>query len=334
MSLDEHFAHPDAWPFLLLVPLTVLLLWGFDRARSRKLERAVGPRVTALAAERSGGRRGTRRTLFTAALTLAMIAMLQPLWGEAARVVEQRGVDIVVCLDVSRSMLARDLLPDRLGRARAEIRALAKLADGDRIGLVVFAGDARLLVPLTRDRQTFADLVERATPLSIERGGTDLGAALSAALDALPADAGEHEVVLLLTDGEDHAGRGLRAARLCAERGITVHTVGFGSELGAKIPVDVEGGEAFLRDRSGNEVVTSMSPDTLREMASVTGGGFVDAHAESNALLRVYDDRIEPMARKAFESEERRARKNRYQWPLMAAILLWLWGLCMADRRR
>jgi Ca-activated chloride channel family protein len=248
------------------------------------------------------------------------------------REVEQRGVDILVCLDVSQSMLARDLPPSRLARARHEISALAERAAGDRLGLVVFAGEARLAVPLTRDRESFRELVGLADPLAVERGGTDLGAALGTALEALRGQTGEHEVVLLLTDGEDHEGRGLRVARTCRDRNVTVHAVGFGSELGAKIPIAGEGGEEFLRDRSGADVVTRMNATTLRRIAEATGGEYVDVHART--LPELYEQRILPMARKLFETEERRAKENRFQWPLLAAFLLWILELCLGDRRR
>ncbi|MBW2415609.1 MAG: VWA domain-containing protein [Deltaproteobacteria bacterium] len=325
---------PEALPFLLLAPLVWLSLWALDRARRRRFARVVGPRAPALAADLSRGRRRLQRVLFATALLLALLALLQPVWGDVTREVEQRGVDILVCLDVSQSMLARDLAPSRLERARREIAALAARATGDRLGLVVFAGEARLAVPLTRDRESFQELIGLADPLSVERGGTDLGAALATALEALKGQTGEHEVVLLLTDGEDLEGRGLRVSNRCRERNVTVHTIGFGSALGAKIPIAGEGGEAFLRDRSGTDVVSKLDASTLRRIAEATGGGFRDAHARPHALPELYEQRILPMARKSFERDERRAKENRFQWPLLAAFLLWILDPCLGDRRR
>jgi Ca-activated chloride channel family protein len=326
---------PEALPILLLAPLVGLALWALDRGRARRLVRAVGPRAAALAADLSRGRRRLQRVLFASALLLALLAMLQPVWGDATRDVEQRGVDILVCLDVSRSMLARDVAPSRLERARREISALAERATGDRLGLVVFAGQARLAVPLTRDRDSFRELTELADPLSVERGGSDLGAALETALEALKGKTGEHEALVLLTDGEDLEARGLRAAQACRERDVAVHCIGFGSTLGAKIPVPSrEGGETFLRDRAGVDVVSTMDATTLRRIADVTGGDFVDAHARPSPLRELYERRILPMARKAFERDERRAKENRFQWPLLAAFLLWILVSCLGDRRR
>jgi len=328
VTLAEHFVAPQAWPLLLLVPLIALALWALDRRR--RLVRAVGPRAPALARELSSPRRRARRILFVLACALALMAILQPVWGESTADDDRRGVDILICLDVSRSMLARDLAPDRLERAKREITALAARSKRDRLGLVVFAGEARLAVPLTGDRTSFAELLALADPLSVERGGTDLGAALSMAREALRGGTGEHETVFLLTDGEDLMARGLRVAEQFSESGIAVHCLGLGTALGAKIPHD--GG--YLRDRSGTEVVSALDPATLRRIAEATGGEYVSAQDNPDALVSLYESRVAPMARKTFEAEERRSRDNRYQWPLLAAFLIWIVELCLGDRKR
>jgi len=329
--VSDLFARAQAWPLLLLVPVVALLLWALDHARSRRLVLAIGPRLRPLAGGWSAARRRIRRWLFLAALLLAGIAWLQPVWGEVTRTVEHRGVDVLVCLDVSRSMRARDADPDRLECARGAIRALAGHAAGDRLGLVAFAGEARLIVPLTRDRKSFVDLLAPVDTLSVERGGTDLGAALTTALGALPEEGGDQEVILLLTDGEDHGGSGLRAAQRCRARGVVVHTIGFGSQLGAKIPLP---GEGFLRDRDGNEVVSALDPATLRAIAEATGGVFTDGLASREPLVALYDAQVAPMARRLYASETRRLRENRFQWPLMLAFLLWIVELGLTEKRR
>jgi Ca-activated chloride channel family protein len=333
MSLRDLFAWPEALPVLLLVAVAWFLLRGLDRARARRLEQKVGPRVRTLAGELAEGQRRARRYIATLALLLALLALLQPVWGEGVRRVKQRGVDLLVCLDVSRSMLARDLSPSRLKRAQHEISTLAGQVRGDRLGLVVFAGEARLAVPLTQDMNSFVELVEQAGPLSGQRGGTDLGAALETALEVFEGQTGDHEAVFLLTDGEDHEERGLRAAEKCKEKNIRVLCVGFGSARGSKIAVEGEGGETFMRDGSGNEVVSAMDPESLRRIAGITGGEFVDADTRPLPLLKLYEKRMLPMARKAFEAEGGYERKNRFQWPLLAAFVLWIIGLCLTDRK-
>jgi Ca-activated chloride channel homolog len=329
MTWAESFVRPEAWPILLLAPLAAVALWRLDRAKTRRRERVLGPRARVLVPRLDRGR--WRRTLVVAAVFLASVAILQPMWGESTHTEEQRGVDILVCLDVSRSMLARDLPPGRLDRAKQEIRRLAESVRGDRLGLVVFAGEARLTVPLTQDRASFADLADLADPHVVGRGGTDLGEALTAALEALAGATGDHEVVILVTDGEDHAGRGLAVARMCAEKNITVHCVGLGSPRGAKIAIEDEGGEAFLRDRAGAEVISTMDPASLRRIAETTGGKFVDGGEQDQALVGLYEDRIVPMARKAFMAVERRERENRFQWTLLPAFLLWMLSVFVKD---
>jgi Ca-activated chloride channel family protein len=263
------------------------------------------------------------------------VAFLQPLGGEGLGNVAQRGVDVLVCLDVSRSMLARDLVPSRLERARREILALAERDEGDRLGLVAFAGTARLMAPLTRDAESFTEIVDLADPLSVDRGGTDIAAALELALSALGNATGAHEVVVVLTDGEDLEGRGQRAAAACKDRGIVVHCVGFGSARGGKIPVVGEDGtESFLVDAAGNEVVSVMDPVSLRRTAETTGGTYVSAAGREHALSELYDQRILPMAKKSFDGGGGNGRGNRFQWPLLCAFAFWILELCLTDRRR
>jgi Ca-activated chloride channel family protein len=268
------------------------------------------------------------------ALLLALLALLGPRWGEGPTRAAPRGVDVLVCLDVSRSMLARDVSPTRLDAAKAQLAALAERARGDRLGLVVFAGEARLSVPLTHDAASWLHMADLADPLAVARGGTDLGAALDAARTALGSTRGEHEVIVVLTDGEDHAGKGREAAARCRAQGFAVHCVGFGSPRGSKVPVEADGGEAFLRDREGHDVVSAHDPTTLRALAEAAGGHYLDATADPDALATLYRTRILPMARKAFDAEQREEREPRFQWPLLVAVLLWLLELAITDRRR
>ncbi len=350
-ELRELFLRPAAAPVLLLVPLAWVAWRRSDRSRARLLAGVLGPRARALASELSLRRRRLGRALAVAGLALACVALLQPAWGEVAG--EPPRSDILVCLDVSRSMLARDSIPasesgrprTRLESARAEIRALCERARGERLGLIAFAGEARLLVPFTADTEAFQELLELAEPESVERGGTDLGAALERALDVFETQALEKGTVLLVTDGEDHELRGLRAAERCRERGLSVHCLGLGSALGSKIPLTAElateearaAGEAFLSDRSGRQVISAMDPASLRALAEAGAGTFVEAGAEARALVRLYEERILPAATRApahVPGEPLLRRENRFQWPLLAAFVLWILELCLTDRRR
>ncbi len=326
------FERPDWLPVLMLAPLVWLGLHLCARARVRKSRAWLGDRAAWLSQDRAE-RRVLRRSLFVLAVLLLLVAALGPSFGERDDASAWRGVDVVVCLDVSRSMLARDLRPHRLAHAKAQIDALAKRVSGDRLGLVLFAGEARLVAPLTEDAASFAGLAEQAEPASVLRGGTDVAAALDTALLVLEASRGEQSAVLLLTDGEDLSGRSHTAADRCRERGVAVHCVGLGSERGSKIALPTRDGEAFLRDRGGRDVVSAMNASSLEQIAETTGGAFVVAD-ETDALVDVYERRILPMARVAYASSERGQRKNRFQWPLAAALFLFVLQLAWAGRPR
>ncbi|MEQ8763720.1 MAG: VWA domain-containing protein [Planctomycetota bacterium] len=331
--MSDLFIHSELL-WLLLLALGVLLVgWWSESRRERTLRRMIGPRHRVLTAERSPLRRRLRVIVAALGVLAASLAALGPAGGVSDRNVEQRGVDIVVCLDVSRSMLARDQAPTRLAAAQQEIRSLAERARGERLALVLFAGEARLSVPLTQDLDSFVEIAELADPYVLEKGGTDLGAALETALAALVGRTGEHETILLLTDGEDLEGRGLRVAETCRERGIRVHCLGFGSVRGGKITLEGEDGETFLTDDAGQEVVTALDPGSLRRIADATGGEFVYAASLEDPLAALYEKRVLPMARRAFDSDRRNERENLYAWPLAAALLLWLLELALGDRR-
>lgn len=328
----DWLAMPGAWPWLLAAPALWLLLQLRQRTRARQLAALLGPRADVLAREVAPGRRRLARSLTVAATLLAALALLQPRWGKGHGLAP-RGLDLVVCLDVSRSMLARDMAPSRLERAREELRALATRADGDRLALVAFAGEARLLVPLTPDRASFALLAAQADPLSVGRGGTDLAAALRTGLAAAAAGSGDHTALLLVTDGEDPDQRGLAAARECADAGLRVHCLVLGSLRGAKIPLAGPDGEVFLRDAGGAEVVSVPDRGGLRAIAEATGGELLEATAASGALTDLYDRRLVAAARATYQARARAEAVPRFQWPLLAAFLLWLCELCLSQRR-
>lgn len=332
MSLFDLFARPDRLVGVALAPVVWLALRALDAARARRLARAVGPRVGVLAAERHPRRRATRRALFCAGLACALVAFAHPVAGAASGPVDVRGVDLVVVLDVSRSMRARDVAPDRLGLAQREVRALAARAAGDRLALVVFAGEAVLAAPLTLDGGAVADLAELSDPTDVPRGGTDLGAALTRALEALAGATGDHEAILLLTDGGEVDAAAYAAADRCAARGLAVHVVGVGTALGGKLPVEGPTGETYVRDRAGVEVVSRLDATGLRALAARTGGLYVEAATRAQALVHVYDVAIAPLARKTLAAAVAQRRPNVFQGWLAVAWVLLLLDLAISDR--
>ncbi len=330
-----------------VVVLAAFLVWRARRS-ARRLEAVVGRRTRRLAEEWSPGRRRVRVALATAGFAGLVLAWMQPAFGPADGEGEgaETGLDLCVCLDVSRSMLARDLSPSRLGFAHQALARLAERTRGDRLALVLFAGEARLRVPLTRDVGSFALLAATADPVDVAMGGTDLAAAIEAGTRALEAgqvrgaqgQAALRGALLVVTDGEDPSGAGRAAAEAARARGLRVHCVGLGSPLGSKITVTgPDGRERFLTDRQGREVVSRMDAASLRAMAEAGGGAFVDGSSSVQPLVAAYEQgvlaRLEEDGRVAGPEGEGAALANRYRLPLGLALVLLLLEFALSERR-
>jgi Ca-activated chloride channel family protein len=332
------FGWPEAVGLALLGPVLALLLSHrvLGRNRARQVREEIGPRFGWLTAEVSAGRRLVRSWAFVLGSVCGGVALMQPHLGVDRRDATQRGVDVLVCLDVSRSMLARDVGPSRLERAKDEIRALAARVRGDRLALLAFAGEARLLVPWTHDRDSLAELVDLADPWTVARGGTDLGVALELAGKVAASDVDGATAVVVLTDGEDLAGRGRSAAASLGALGIPVHTVGIGSRRGSKITVeDGDRGETFLRDAAGEDVISTLDPTSLRAMAEAAGGTYLDVSMSPRPLVEVYEREVLGSASgRLLSIGPRDGAANRYQFPLALGVAFLLLRLGLGGRRR
>jgi Ca-activated chloride channel family protein len=319
---------------LLALPLVAVGLYGRAAAR-RGRARLVAPRHAArFLPGHSEGRGLVRLVLAAAACALVGLALAGPVRGFTMRSVTRRGLDLVVCIDTSNSMLVRDIRPDRLTRALREVGGLIDRLRGDRMALIAFSGEAREVAPLTHDRTTLRALLERVTPEDNRVGGTSLGAALSAALSMFDGRTGAHEAIVVLTDGEDLAGEGLAIAATAAERGIRVYVVGMGTEQGGKIPLtDAEGEERFLTDRQGVEVVSALSGETLRELARKTGGDYLAASRSPAPLEELYQMRISRLEGRALDGTEW-VPHDRYQWALALALACMLIEAGLRERTR
>lgn len=265
----------------------------------------------------------------------AIGAWMQPRWGLEPDAATRRGIDLLVCLDVSRSMLARDVGPDRLRRAKAEVEALLEAMGEDRVGLVLVAGEARRAAPLTRDFPSYRAILQLADPQSLRQGGTDLAAALTLAGDLLQdaQQGGRH--VLLLTDGEDRAGQAAAAAEALAEQGIRVHSLGIGTAAGGKITLrDRDGREFFLQDDAGRDVLTRLQTQSLDRIAATTNGSALRLDQEVGVLQPWYREVLLPQLREAAIEDPDMERAHRFQIPLGLALVGAFLLLSGATRRR
>jgi len=314
---EVSFTHAELWPCLLLaLPFGLAVWWslrlvgaGREVYGAELVERVSAPWARAM------------RVALAAAFLL--LAYMEPRYGEEKVQVERRGLDIVFAMDTSRSMLARDMNPSRLAVAKRDIQTvLPSLTGGDRVGFVAFAGEARLVVPLTHDLGSFRQLMDQVDTSTVRKGGTDLAAAIRKSLQLV----GEHDqtttVVVLMTDGEDLTGAGLQAAREAKSRGVVVHAVGYGSTKGSKITLDSSGKESFLKDDQGSEVVSALDSEGLRRLAESTGGEFLRTDVMALPLIQLKTKRLDPMVKRAFDEGEETVFRTRFQWALIPAMLL------------
>lgn len=258
-------------------------------------------------------------TLF---LLTAVLALIGPRWGSNEEDVRAKGVDLLIALDVSRSMLARDVNPSRLQRAKQELQKLVAHLGQDRLALLVFAGEAKRTAPLTADHESFLAFLDEATVDSVRQGGTNFAAALKQARAMLAHAESEAKTVLLISDGEDRGALAQEQVDLCAAEGIVLHSLAIGTEAGGKITLqDEQGKEYFLRDGRGEEVVSRLQADSLQTMAVTTGGTALRLGSDT-FLIDWYERRLLPMAQERSAKKEITQAANRFQLPLALAILM------------
>jgi Ca-activated chloride channel homolog len=315
-----------------------MLALGAWSLRARRIERTklvAARHVARFLPGFSGARAAARIVLATGALALLAFALTGPVRGHTEREVRRKGLDLVVCIDTSRSMLVRDLRPDRLTRAKREVIGLIDRMRGDRVALVAFAGEARDISPLTHDRATLRALLDGVSTEENTKGGTDLGTALMHALELFDGRTGAHEAIVMLTDGEDLEGRGLEVARTAAERGIRIYVVGMATESGGKIPrIDESGREGFVSDEQGREVVSALNDASLREIASVSGGEYLAGTSSPTPLEELYDLRISRIEGREIEGSIEYVPHDRFQWFLVAAFACMVVEGAMRERRK
>ena len=307
----------------LVAAFALFLKWAAGRRR-RALERFAEPALApALVIGLSGRRRKARALLLTAALALIAVSLAQPKWGYHWRRVTREGIDIVIAMDTSKSMLAADVKPDRLTRARMEVSELLDRLRGDRVALVVFAGTAYTLCPPTLDYAALQMFLKAVRVGVVPLGGTDIGGAIGQAIRIFEEGEREHRALILLSDGEDLREGTEAAAKRAKELGVKIFSVGIGSPSGELIPVeDDAGGTSHLKDREGRVVQTKLDERTLQQAALLTGGAYVYPSGGTFGLVTLYEQEIAEMEKKELVERQRRVYVNRFQWPLAAAFVL------------
>ncbi len=319
-------------PLLLLA----LLLFYLSKRKQAALDRLGAPQLIARlsAAVNWSGRRWQVRLWFVT-LALVIVALARPRWGAQVEVVERRGVEIMVALDVSQSMLAEDLKPNRLARAKLEISELMDRLEGNEIGLVVFAGAAYIQFPLTADFSTARFFLEAAHPGMISRTSTNLADALEMAMNGFNEERASQKVIILLTDGEatEFGDEVTAATQEAANQGIIVYAIGFGSPDGEPIPEydDLGTLTGYKKDRQGETVLTRLDETTLQEIALATGGRYFRASADGREV-GFLSDAISDLQKGELESRFETRGIERFQWFLGLAVLALIASELIPDR--
>jgi len=265
---------------------------------------------------------------------MLIVALARPQFGEYFEDVETRGVDVVVALDVSRSMMAEDVKPNRLERAKSDILDLLSRLEGDRVGLVLFAGAPVVQVPLTTDLGFYRSMLRDADPDSAPRGGTLIGDAIRKSLSSLEERPDRDQAIVLITDGGDQDSFPAEAAQQAATRGVRIFTVGLGdTSEGARIPQrDTQGRLNFVQ-HDGQEIWSKMDEDLLEELAVATEGAYVPARTLSYDLGQIYDDHLAGLTQSELSTAKRRHLHERFQWFAAAGIFLVLMQILIPQER-
>jgi Ca-activated chloride channel homolog len=328
------FANPHALWFLLLVPPALAgFFWWSARARQKLMTQFIQARLLpGLTAGVSTSREKIRAACLILAAVCLILTLARPQWGHDLEEVKQRGLDIIVGIDTSKSMLAADIQPNRLARAKLAALDLMQQAKSDRLGLVAFAGSAFLQCPLTIDDAAFRQSLDLLNVNTLPQGGTALAEAIDSALNAYK-EGENHKILVLFTDGEDHDSGVLDAAKKASEAGLRIFTVGIGSAAGEILRIqDAKGQSDYIRDHNGNVVKSHLNESLLRQIAGEAGGFYLPLSG-ARTIDTLYQKGLAPLPKSESQEKWIRRARERYHWPLAFAILLLIGEMFFFERK-
>jgi Ca-activated chloride channel family protein len=280
----------------------------------------------------SPGQRTLKKWLWTLALFSCFLALARPQYGFRMIDIKRKGIDILFALDSSKSMLTEDIPPNRLERAKLAVMDFVGKLDGDRVGLMPFAGSAYLMTPLTIDYSAFEESLGEVNSAIIPKGGTDLAAAIAEAEAILKSNA-NHKILILLTDGENLEGDAQAAAARAAGNGMTIFTVGVGTSQGELIPDTTAGRGAFVKDESGKFITSRLDEKGLAAIADVAGGMYAPLGKNGEGLEKIYQQKLSLIPKKELLEKQRKEPLERFSWPLGAAVLLLMLEFILTGRK-
>src|SRR4051812_12644457 len=330
-----NFGSPEWFWALLLVPVGVLLFLRAERRSAQRLRDFVSPRLLpALAGKVDQRRRRVRFGLQMAALALALVSLAQPRWGYTFEEAHRKGIDLLFAVDTSRSMLSNDVAPNRLERVKLAAQDLITALQGDRVGLIAFAGRAFLQAPLTIDYDAAVESINDLDTKTIPEGGTNISEAIALGVQTFGKSAMGNRAFIIFTDGEELSGDAAKEAKKAADAGVRIFTIGVGTPQGSLIPIEGKSESGFVKDAKGEVVKSKLDENRLREIAQATGGIYLHLENGPQTMRQLYTEGLSKL--KAAEIDARLSSRpiERYEWPLGSAILALISSLFINDRKR
>ncbi len=319
--------------WLWAVPFALALFFLAAFRKSRHIRRFGDPAlVERLVASFDRWKRTLKRGLILTALAFLVLGLCQPHFSSKEITVERKGIDIVIAVDVSNSMLARDIPPNRLEKAKLELSTLIERLKQDRIGIVAFAGEAFIQCPLTLDRSAVKLFLSSLSPNLIPTPGTAIGPAILVSTQAFADKGKEHKAVILLTDGEDHGSKPMEAVKRAKQAGVRIFTIGIGTPDGSTLPTE-SAKDNFKKDRSGKLILSKLDEKLLRDIASETGGIYSRATRGELEIDRIARE-IRKMAQKGLRSEKSVEHEENFQFFLLPAFLFLMGEMFLSERKK
>lgn len=329
------FAQPH-WLFIgLLACIGLILLFRFmQKRRQAALEKfAAHQLIDRLTRNVSGSRRRYKNILLLLAVFMCFTALARPQYGFQWVDVKRKGIDLLFALDTSKSMLAEDIKPNRLKRAHLAILDFVQQLEGDRVGLLPFAGSAYLMCPLTLDYEAFENSLSAITAGIIPRGGTNIATVIDMAVETLN-NAANHKILIILTDGENLEGNAIKAAEEAAKQGLTIYTVGVGTSEGELIPNTDGDGKGFIKDQHGNFVTSRLDEKNLAAIAEKSNGLYVPLGPGGEGLETIYQQKLALIPKEELAERRHKLPIDRFEWPLAAALFFLILELLIGERKK
>ena len=325
-----------AFGFWIVLVLTLFLVWAFRNKKKAMQRFAENSSLDEITASVNFKRQKQKSAIIICVFILGILSLMRPQWGFHWQKINRRGLDILIAVDVSKSMLATDVKPNRLERSKWAIKDLLKKLEGDRIGLIAFSGTAFLQCPLTLDYNGFLLALNDLNVNIIPRGGTSISKAIKVAMQSYEGDhQKKYNVLIIITDGEDHEGNAIKLAKEAKKIGLKIFCVGIGTNEGELIRLKGKSGiHTFLKDNQGNVVKSRLDENVLQKIALTTGGIYVRSSGAQFGLELIYRKKLSGMKKREIKARMAKLYYNRFQIPLAFAFLLLMLELLISDKKK